>query len=175
MLAFYWGLLLTGALFALVTVVFGDLLSNALDGLLDFLSGDWLQWLQPMVIFSAIATLGGAGILLTEYTGLSAATVFVLSLLISIAVAVPVYLFYVRPMDNSENSVAFSIRDLVGRIGEVSVPIPVGGCGEVLVRTTGGLTNQIAESFDGESIESGARVVAVDVRDGVLLVSRLDS
>ncbi|CAG7628472.1 NfeD family protein [Paenibacillus allorhizosphaerae] len=175
MLELYWGLLITGALFAFATVLFGDLLGNALDGLFDFLSADALHWLQPMVLFSAITLLGGAGVLLTKYTVFGPALVLMLSILAAAASAVLIFFLYVKPMENSENSVAFSIHDLVGRIGEVTVPIPAKGCGEVLVRTGGGVTNQIAESFDGTPIEAGRRVVTVEVKDGTLFVSGLDS
>lgn len=40
--ALYWGCLIGGILFAVVTVLLGDILSSALDGLLDFLSVDFL-------------------------------------------------------------------------------------------------------------------------------------
>ncbi|XOK64310.1 protease [Paenibacillus elgii] len=175
MLGVYWGLLITGVLFALVTVLLGDLLSNALDGLFDFMSGDVLHWLQPMVLFSAITVLGGAGVLLTGYTSLVAGAVFVLSLLAAAASAVLIYFVYVKPMERTENSVAFSMQDLVGRIGEVTVPIPARGSGEVVMRIGGGVTNQIAESFDGTEIAAGLKVVTVEVKDGALLVSCLDS
>ena len=171
MLELYWGFLITGVLFALVTVLFGDLL----DGMFDFLSADTLHWLQPMVLFSAITLLGGIGVLLTKYTVLGPALVLMLSLLAAVSSAVLIFFLYVKPMKNSENSVAFSIHDLVGRVGEVTVPIPASGCGEVLVRVGGGVTNQIAESFDGTPIEAGRQVVTVEVKDGTLFVSGLDS
>ncbi|MFB6363535.1 protease [Paenibacillus elgii] len=175
MLGVYWGLLITGVLFALVTVLLGDLLSSALDGMFDFMSADVLHWLQPMVLFTAITVLGGAGVLLTGYTSLVAGAVFVLSLLAAAASAVLIYFVYVKPMEKTENSVAFSMQDLVGRVGEVTVPIPARGSGEVVMRIGGGVTNQIAESFDGAEIAAGLKVVTVEVKDGALLVSCLDS
>lgn len=50
MLGIDTGLLVTGILFALVTVVFGDLLSNALDGIFDWMPGDLLHALQPIIV-----------------------------------------------------------------------------------------------------------------------------
>ncbi|WP_284639680.1 NfeD family protein [Paenibacillus silviterrae] len=174
MLELYWGLLITGVLFALVTVVFGDLLSGVLDGTLDFLSGDLLDKLQPMVLFSSMSVLGGAGILLTKYSSIGTGSVLILSFLMAVLSAMAVYFLYVKPMRNSENSIAFSMEDLVGRISEVTVPIPARGYGEVMLRAGGGVTNQIAASLDGNAIEAGARVVTVEVKDRTLLVSRLD-
>jgi len=169
----FWACLLGGAMFAIVTVLFGDLVSQALDGMLDFLSvkGGWM--FRPMVIVSGITAFGGAGLLLLRYTPLGNILAALLAILSSVAVAFAVFVLYVRPMENSENSVAFSIRDLSGKIGEVTVSIPPRGYGEVLVKAGAGNTNQIAASFDGEFIENGARVVVVEVRDDTLYVSKL--
>ncbi|MEK8128442.1 protease [Paenibacillus filicis] len=175
MLDVYAGMLVTGVLFALVTVLFGDFLSNALDGIFDWMSGDLHHALQPMVIFSGITVMGGAGWLLTRYSAFGTAVILILAVLTAIGGSILIYLGYVKPMQNTESSVAFSMRDLVGRIGEVSVPVPASGCGEVVYRIGGSLTNQIAESFDGENIPSGVRVVTVDIRDGAVLVSPLDT
>lgn len=175
MLEFYWGLLVTGVLFAIVTVLFGDLLSNALDGALDWMSGDVAHWFQPMVLFSGLTVLGGAGVLLTKYTGLGSVYVLILGILAAVLAAVLLYLLYVKPMSNTENSIAFSMKDLVGHIGEVTVAIPSRGYGEVVLRIGGGLTNQIAKSFDGTDIPLGMRVVIVDTEPDTLLVSILDT
>lgn len=169
----FWACLGGGVLFAIVTVVFGDLLSHALDGILDFLSVDGLRKLRPMVIVSGITVFGGAGLLLLHYTPLGGILAVVFALLSAIVVGIAVYMLYVRPMENSENSTAFSIRELSGRIGEVLVPIPPRGYGEVLVKVGAGHTNQIAASFDGDYLEAGERIVVVEVRDDTLFVSRL--
>jgi len=174
MLEMYWGFLITGVLFALVTVLFGDLLSNALDGVLDFLSAEHLHAFQPTVLLSGLTVCGGAGILLTRYTGMNNAAVFILALLCALVVAAAVYFFYVKPMENSENSVAYSMRDLVGKVAEVSVPIPANGFGEVMVKVGAGNTNHIAASFDKTDIQSGAKVVTVEVVDGTLYVTCFD-
>ncbi|PYI53475.1 NfeD family protein [Paenibacillus flagellatus] len=170
----FWSCLAGGVLFAVVTVIFGDLVSHAVDGMLDFLSVDGHRKLKPMVIVSGITAFGGAGLLLLHYTPLGGAPAVVVSLVAAVVVAYVVYVAYVRPMDDSENSTAFSIRELTGRIGEVLVPIPPRGYGEVLVKVGAGRTNQIAASFDGETLHAGERVVVVEVRDDTLFVSRFD-
>jgi membrane protein implicated in regulation of membrane protease activity len=167
----YWGCLIGGIVFAVVSVFFGDIVSDFLDGTLDFLSADIFE---PMVIVGGITGLGGAGILLSEYTSFGGATVFAFSVLIAVFLSICVYFGYVRPMKNSENSTAYSMQDLAGKIGEVSVPIPANGYGEVLVKVGAGNTNQIAASFDKEDIRAGTRVVVVEVQDGTLYVSRFD-
>ncbi|WP_426454122.1 protease [Paenibacillus sp. S-38] len=175
MLEVYWGLLITGVLFALVTVLFGDLLGSALGGMFDWMSGDVLHALQPMVLFSGITVLGGAGILLTKYTAFTAGMVLGLGVLAAVFSCVLIYLLYIKPMENTEQSLGFSMDELVGRIGEVTIPIPAAGSGEVVLRIGGGLTNQIAESYDGSEIPWGKRVVTVEVICGVLMVTALDT
>ncbi|MNH46118.1 hypothetical protein D3C79_1087720 [compost metagenome] len=61
-----------------------------------------------------------------------------------------------------------------GTLAEVLVPIPASGCGEVMVKVGAGFTNQIASSFEGVAIASGARVVVVEVKDSTLYVSEVD-
>ncbi|GAA3408032.1 NfeD family protein [Paenibacillus hodogayensis] len=170
----FWACLAGGVMFAVVTVIFGDLISNAVDGVLDFLSVDQLRKIRPMVVVSAITAFGGAGLLLLHYTQLPAALDVALGAAAGIAVGALVYVVYVRPMENSENSTGFSIRELAGRIGEVLVPVPPKGYGEVMVKIGHSHTNQIAASFDGDTLEAGARVVIVEVREDTLFVSRLD-
>ncbi|TBL69802.1 protease [Paenibacillus thalictri] len=174
MLELYWSCLAVGALVAVATVLFGDVLSNALHGMLDFMSGDHLHVMQPMVLFGGITVFGGAGILLSRYSVFTAVPVVLLSAASAIAVSSLVYFLYVKPMRGSESSIGFSLNDLVGQIGEISVPVPAQGCGEVIFILGSTRTNQIAASFDGDEIESGARVVTVEVKDHVVYVTRFE-
>jgi len=169
----YMACLVSGILIALVSIIFGDWLGAALDGVLDLMSFDGLPWLQPMTIVGGITVFGGAGLLLERYTALTAAVVIIISLLIAIAVGAAVFFLYVRPMENSENSIAYSIAELSGKLGEVLVPIPSAGYGEVMIKAGAGVTNQIAASFDGEPIAEGAKVVVVEVKEGTLYVSEV--
>ena len=77
-------------------------------------------------------------------------------------------------MQQAESSTSFSIQELVGRIGEVTVPIPAKGYGEVMIIAGLGYTNQIAASFDQEEISADTRIVVIATEDGVLLVSRFE-
>ncbi|WP_020615394.1 NfeD family protein [Paenibacillus daejeonensis] len=164
-----------GILYALISVIFGDILSEALDGVLDFLSMESMSWLQPMTLVGGITAFGGAGLLLTRYTAIGAWAIVLIALLSAVMIGISVYFLYVKPMQNSENSTGFSFQELSGKIAEVLVPIPATGYGEVLVRVgSAGVTNQIAASHDGEPIPSGSKVVVVEVRDHTLYVSKLD-
>ena len=174
MLELYWGCLAGGVLFALITVVFGDILGDAFDGVFDALSFDHLDFLQPMVLVSGMTVFGGTGVTLTRYTSMEPFPVAVISVIAAVLLSIAVFFLYVKPMKNTENSTGFSIQDLVGKIGEVSVPIPAKGYGEVLVRIGAGNSNQIAASFDGEELPAGIRVVVAEVKDSTLYVFRYE-
>ncbi|GMK37383.1 hypothetical protein PCCS19_04360 [Paenibacillus sp. CCS19] len=168
--------LIGGILFAIISVLLGDWISASLDGALDFLSVEGYSLFRPTVIASWITVFGGAGLLLHEYTKLGTITVLILTFLIASAFAVGLYLSYIRPMEQSENSVGFSIHELVGLLGEVLVPIPQHGFGEVMVQVGAARSHYIAASFDGTEIPPEARiiVVEVDASEGVLFVSKFD-
>ncbi|OAB34076.1 DUF1449 family protein [Paenibacillus glacialis] len=169
--ALYLSCLAGGVLFAIVSVLFGDVLSNALDGILDFMSVDILK---PMVVASAITVFGGAGVLITRYSGFSVIPNLLLSILIAICISLLVYFLYVKPMENSENSTGYSIHDLVGRIGEITIPLPEQGYGEVMVKMGAGNVLHIASSLEERVLSAGTRVVIVDQIDGVLSVAEFD-
>lgn len=172
MLEVYWGLLIGGAIFVLISIVFGELLDAMFDGILGFLSLDHAGFVHPLTLIGGLTMLGGMGILLTLNTSLATWAIFVLALCASILLSVSLYMFYLKPMQQAENSVAYSMQELVGSIVEVSVPIPKSGFGEVTVSKNGaGLTHHIAASWDEQEIQRDERVVVVEVKDSVLYVS----
>lgn len=173
--ALFWACLAGGILYAVTAIIFGDILSSALDGALDFLSLDGFPWLQPMTLVGGITVFGGAGLLLDAYTTLPMIGVVSAALLAAVVIGAGVYFLYVRPMQQTESSTGYSEQEMTGKLAEVQVPIPASGYGEVLLRMgPAGVTNRMAASFGGEPIEAGAKVVVVEVRDGELYVSKID-
>lgn len=175
MLELYWGCLIVGALYVLVSVIFGDIIGGALDGLLDFLSSDGASMFNPMTIVGGVTIFGGSGIMLNHYTSLEQSYIFLLSLLIALFMSILIYFFYVRPMSRAENSTGYSMSELVGNVGEIVISIPQGGYGEVMMNIGMGTIHHIAGSYEGASLEAGQRVVVVEVKDGVLLVVPFDA
>ena len=177
MLTVYWACLIGGVLFAILAVLLGDLVGGSDH---DIPHGDshgfdhGLDFLKPAVIVSAIAAFGGAGILLSRYGSFSGSMALALAITAGVAMAVLIYFLYIRPMRNTENSVGYSMADLVGMVGEVVTPIPESGCGEVIVKVGASHTAQIAASFDHVGIASGAKVVIVQADRDMLYVTPLD-
>lgn len=166
----FWSCFAGGAVFAIINVVLGDLIGSWMEGLFDAFAADFLK---PVVSASAVTTFGGAGILLSRYSHLANAVVVILAILIALSFAAFIYFAYVKPMENSENSIGFSNAELPGKLGEVTVPIPPKGYGEVMVKFVAGNTLHTAASWDRRSIPAGALVVIVDSKDGVVHVSEL--
>lgn len=88
--------------------------------------------------------------------------------------SVLLYLGFVKPMNKSEMSTGFSMRELPGKIGEITVPVPAQGFGEVMVRFGPANTLHTAASFDHRTLPAGTKVVIVEVSEGVALVSELE-
>ena len=176
MLEVYWGCLIGGVVFALVAILLGDVIGHGhgLDHGADFDSHPFFDMLKPAVIVGAIAAFGGAGILLTRYTPFATLNITLLAIAIALVVSILVYLLYIRPMKNAENSVGFSMKDLAGTIGEVMIPIPEKGYGEVMIRIGGGTNCQIAASFDGRPIATGTQVVIVEADRDTIYVSPMN-
>ncbi|MNI04487.1 putative membrane protein YuaF [compost metagenome] len=168
--ALFWGCFITGILFTLVTLLFGEILS----GWADSLQGHPIAFLQPVVVVGGLTAFGGSGTMLLRYTDVGSLLALMFAMLIALVLSVITWFVYVKPMRQSENSTAFSMRELTGKIAEVTVPIPQHGYGEVMVKVGAGFTNQIAASLDGTWLVSGSRVVIVEVKEDVLFVALLE-
>ncbi|MDO7908141.1 NfeD family protein [Paenibacillus sp. JX-17] len=169
--AIYWCFLVGGVLLAAVSVIVGDLLGGLLDGF-ELPGADLFK---PVSLCGAAAAFGGTGVLLAKYTSLASAMILVCSLLAAAVAVLIIFFGYIRPSRNSEMSIGYSMAELSGRIGEVTVPIPAAGYGEVMVRLGPGNTIHTAVSFDRCLLAAGTRVVVVELQDGVLSVSKLET
>ncbi|MFC0212358.1 NfeD family protein [Paenibacillus chartarius] len=174
MLTLYWICLITGVLLAVAALLMGEVLSHAFGTAFQG-AGDAhaFPFLQPVAIVSGVTAFGACGLLLTRYTGLAPVTALILSAIGAIGLTLAIAFLYVRPMQRGENSTGFSEQDLAGTIGEITIPVPGSGYGEIMVKVGASFTNQIAASFDGVPIPAGSRAVVVSVRDRVLYVSPL--
>ncbi|WP_442601111.1 protease [Paenibacillus sp. KN14-4R] len=174
MLLVYWNCLLLGVIFAVVTLILGEIIGHWLDSLSQTFHVDHLDYLQPVVSIGGLTCLGAAGVIITKYTALQEPLVGVLSILLAILISILVYFGYVKKMSKAENSIGHSTLDLVGKIAEVSVPIPATGYGEIIVKTISGYTNYPAISFEGQLIKQGNKVVIVEMRGRDFAVSEIN-
>jgi len=170
----YWICFIFGILYTIIVVIFGDILESTMDATLEWLQLDNLPFIQPITLIGGISIFGGAGILLSRYSQLHTGYTFLLSLAIGMFGVILLYFIYVKPMENAETSLAYSVSQLVGKLASVSVSIPAEGFGEVIVKTGAGVSNHIAASFDQKPIAAEQSTVVVEVKEGILYVSEID-
>lgn len=164
----YWFCFAAGAITAVLLILLDNVAGGWIDGMLDALP----DFLNPISIMTGVVAFGGTGILLTLYSPLGARLVFPASVLSAIIIAVALFFFYVRPMRQAENSIAYSITELPGKIGEVSVPIPASGYGEASFTFGPNKVYEIASSAEQVEIKAGEKVLAIEVKERVVRVCR---
>lgn len=159
---------LIGGGLLLVTVLLDDVLGGLLDALhIDFSIGG-VSLMPPLLAF--VAMFGVGGIFATQVMDLHggpAAVVGVAFGLVGFAVA---YLLF-RALRRAEGGRPFSVSDLVGHMGSVSVSIPAGRLGTVYVRAEG--QNHEISATAAEDIPQGAAIKVVGTAGMGLVVERL--
>jgi hypothetical protein len=160
--------LAVGGILLLVSVLLGDLLSGVLDGAgLDFDLGG--VSLMPLLL-AFVAMFGVGGLIGTEALGMSSGPASLVGALCGALGAGIVYgLFSV--LRRAEAPEAFSLSELIGRKGRVTVGIPAGRNGTVLVSHGGASIEQTATA--DREISSGQTVTIVDVVAGTLVVASI--
>lgn len=166
-LVFVLAALIGGGLL-LITVLLDDILGGILDALhVDFSIGG-VSLMPPLLAF--VAMFGVGGIFATQVLNLhggAAAVVGVGFGLVGFAVA---YLLF-RALRRAEGARPFSIGDLVGREGSVSVTIPAGRLGTVYVRAEG-QTHEVSATAS-DDIPSGTPIRIVGTAGMGVVVERL--
>jgi membrane protein implicated in regulation of membrane protease activity len=159
---------LVGGGLLLITVLLDDILGGILDSLnIDFSIGG-VSLMPPLLAF--IAMFGVGGIFATQVLNLhggAAAAVGVGFGLVGFAVA---YLLF-RALRRAEGARPFSVADLVGQTGSVSVAIPAGRLGTIYVRAEG--QNHEISATASEDIPAGAAVKVVATAGMGLVVERM--
>jgi len=167
----YLGCLIGGVLFALVSLLFSSAGGHHPDaGHPDSGHGVHLEFLKPVVVVSAIAGFGGAGLMLHRLAALAPPLEAAAAVVVGIALGAGVWLLTVRSMRNAEQSVGYRLAELQGKVAEVVTAIPARGYGEIIVQIGGGFTSRPATSVAEERIAPGTRVVIVEVEEGEIRV-----
>lgn len=159
---------LVGGGLLLITVLLDDVLGGLLDALhIDFSIGG-VSLMPPLLAFIAMFGVGGIfASQVMDLHGAPAAAVGVGFGLVGFAVA---YLLF-RALKRAEGAKPYSIGDLVGRTGSVSVSIPAGRLGTVYVRAEG--QNHEISATASEDIPARAAVKVVATAGMGLVVERM--
>jgi membrane protein implicated in regulation of membrane protease activity len=159
---------LVGGGLLLITVLLDDILGGILDALhLDFSIGG-VSLMPPLLAF--VAMFGVGGIFATQVLSLHGGPAAIVGVgfgIVGYAVAFGLF----RALRRAEGGKPFSVGDLVGREGSVSVSIPAGRLGTVYVRAEG--QNHEISATASEDIPSGTPVRIVGTAGMGLVVGRL--
>jgi membrane protein implicated in regulation of membrane protease activity len=159
---------LVGGGLLLVTVVLDDILGGILDALhIDFSIGG-ISLMPPLLAF--IAMFGVGGIFATQVLNLHGGPAAIVGVGFGIVGFAVAFILF-RALRRAEGGKPFSVADLVGRDGSVSVAIPAGRLGTVYVRAEG--QNHELSATATDDIPSGTPIRVVGTAGMGLVVERI--
>ncbi|ANU15011.1 putative membrane protein [Planococcus halocryophilus Or1] len=123
---------------------------------------------NPIVIL-AFFTFGSAiGFLLETATEFNEWSVLVMVVLA--AAILDLLLYFVILLPVSSASTIHSEESLPGQLAKVVIPIPGGGCGEVVIETYSGVISKSATGYNNEAIAKDEKVMIVEVSEDIVYV-----
>lgn len=159
---------LVGGGLLLITVLLDDVLGGILESLhIDFSIGG-VSLMPPLLAF--IAMFGVGGIFATQVLNLHGGPAAIVGVGFG-AVGYLVAYGLFRALRRAEGTRPYSMGDLVGRDGSVSVMIPAGRLGTVYVRAEG--QNHELSATASEDIPAGTPIRVLSVAGMGLVVARL--
>ena len=185
---FYLFLLLLGVFYALFLLITGGLHAIHLPSLDIDLSGGHLTGpahvdiggapghdvsltsLSPISIAAFVTSFGGIGLITGLGLGWSSLASAVAAVVGSFVVALlshfAFFYFFIAPQASS----ALKSSDIIGRIAQVTAPIPGNSVGEIAYVSMGERHTAIARSSNGQSIARGATVIIESITGTVVNV-----
>ncbi len=121
-------------------------------------------------IMAAFLTAFGVGGVVARYYDLSHPAASGVGIIAGGVMSGLVYQF-ARVLYSQQASSEVRMAGLVGKSGEVTVPIPEGGVGQITVTVGGERTTHIARSSDGRAIPTGREVVITAMRGDSIVVA----
>jgi membrane protein implicated in regulation of membrane protease activity len=121
-----------------------------------------------------LAWFGGAGYLLTRYSGIWPLVGLLVAGASGFAGAALVFWFMAKVLWSPHENLDPDDFDLVGMLGTVSSPIRAGGTGEILYQQNGARRVTGARSDDGAAIDKGVEVVITRYEHGLAFVRTWD-
>jgi membrane-bound ClpP family serine protease len=160
----YFGIALVGVLFLVVTAIFGEVMDvlNLDDG---------THPLSGKVIATALTAFGAAG-MIARYAGLSAGFSALVAALVAVLMAAVVW-WGTNALYRQTASTDVIVSTMRGRLAEVTINIPTGSVGEVLLTAANGTKAMIARSANGEPIPAGSTVRIVETVGNTVIVEPL--
>jgi membrane protein implicated in regulation of membrane protease activity len=155
-----------GGILLLITVLLDDILGGIFDFFhLGFDLGG--VTLMPLLL-GFVSMFGVGGLFGTQLFSFGAGLASLIGLVFGFVGAGVVWLVF-SALRRAESPPAFSLKELVGQRGRVSVSIPSGRAGSVLL-SYGGSTHDVSATADRD-IPAGTTVLVTDVAGSTLVVT----
>ena len=123
------------------------------------------------VTFTAfLAWFGGTGFLLTRYWTVWFVAGLGVASLSGVIGAGIIYLFLSKVLMSAEENLDPADYEMVGVLGRTSMPIRVGGTGEIIFSQAGTRKTCGARSEDGAAVEKGSEVIVTRYEKGIAYV-----
>ncbi len=132
--------------------------------------GAHLSPLSPIVLSTAIGSLGAFGLIARHFFRLPDTVGLPLALLGGVVLGASTFWFYGKIVLGAQGSSTISLADFYGATGTVITPIPANGTGEVSLIVRGQRVNVPARSATGEAIPRNALVIVQEVQGPTALV-----
>ncbi|MBM7688145.1 hypothetical protein BCR24_00085 [Enterococcus ureilyticus] len=155
----YLYVLIVCAVIAVLLVIFGDIFD--FDGPID------PMLLIPWLAFTSL--FGYLGERLFEWDHL---LLFLASGVIASILVFFLNFYVLMPMKNAEATISISEKDMEGNTATVITPIPVGGMGEIQLKSVTGSISRPAAFYSAQDqpIEQGGQVLIIEIRERVCYV-----
>lgn len=166
-LIFFW-CFVGSAFLAIVYAIFGDILGGLFDAI-------DIGFINPTVILSFLSIFSGTAFISEYKTDWSLLIVITLSLSVAFILVSILHVFILTPVKNAEENTAYSLEDMVGKNGKITVPIPQDGFGQVSFESDMGYQSHPAKSKDGLPIDIDSEVRVLKIEQGVYVVKQRNS
>lgn len=162
----YLTLFLLGTVYAVVTVIFGDIFQ------IDVATGD-LPFLSPTTIASFVTVFGGVGYFLSVNTGMNPVIITAISIIGAVMLASLMFFLVVLPLSRAEKSAAASSKGMIGHTAEVITSIESGRIGEIIYDQGGSRLSAPAKlASDSTAVSQGEIVTIIDEISGTFIVEK---
>ena len=126
--------------------------------------------INPVTLAAFLAWFGGAGYLLTRYSGLAFVAALGVSVVAGLVAAGAVFMFAARVLTSEDEAMDPADYEMVGVLGRISVPIREAGTGEIIYSQAGTRRACGARADDGTAMTKGTEVVVTRYEKGIAYV-----
>ena len=158
----YWVLLIVGAGFIFLSLIFGEMFE---------IEGVGLAFLRPTVLALAFAVMGAIGLYLSPRIGGYLA--FPISAVSGLLAGFLIHRFIIVPLHKSQHTSAHDKQALIGSVAKVVLAIPQGGFGKIRYSVTGSIVTSPAKTEDGSGVKQDTDVIITSIKNNAYYVKKI--